>query len=104
MRFKLLPLEPFWFRITAQATPQKIKFDVMGEVSTLLFACGTDCIVCSNTLNFLIKIQNQLVEILRHGAIIAPPTTTSVMLNLIQHLVIKYLWLIVTTDCGSSPQ
>ena len=23
MRFKLLPLEPFWFRITAQATPQK---------------------------------------------------------------------------------
>ena len=26
MRFKLLPLEPFWFRITAQATPQKIVF------------------------------------------------------------------------------
>ena len=26
MRFKLLPLEPFWFRITAQATPEKTTF------------------------------------------------------------------------------
>ena len=28
MRFKLLPLEPFWFRITAQATPQQTRFFV----------------------------------------------------------------------------
>ena len=32
MRFKLLPLEPFWFRITAQATPEKTRFVFVGAI------------------------------------------------------------------------
>ncbi len=67
MRFRLLPLEPFWFRMQAQATPQEIKLcycaDSCAEITALFSACRTIRIVFTLTPCTFIAITQLALKI-----------------------------------------